>query len=96
MTRVELPFGNLDTSFVESDVRSIGIAPGDTFQVRCRDKALDIFLGSNFGDVPRGEWVAVFSLQGTLRIARNFASAAEASGCKAGDSLFVSKRPRGK
>ena len=96
VTRVELPFGNLDTSFVESDVRSIGIAPGDTFHVRCRDKAVDIVLGSNFGDVPRGEWVAVFSLQDTLRIARNFASAAEASGCKAGDSLFISKRPRGK
>jgi hypothetical protein len=96
VTRVELPFGNLDTSILESDVQSIGIASGDTFHVRCRDKAIDIVLGSNFGDVPRGEWVAVFSLQGTLRIARNFASAAEASGCKAGDSLFVSKRPPAK
>lgn len=96
VTRVELPFGNLDTSILESDVQSIGIASGDTFHVRCRDKAIDIVLGNNFGDVPRGEWVAVFSLQGTLRIARNFASAAEASGCKAGDSLFVSKRPPAK
>jgi DinB superfamily/SAM hydroxide adenosyltransferase C-terminal domain len=94
VTRVELPFGNLDTSIVESDVLSIGIAPKDTFQVRCRDKTVDILLGSSFGDVPVGEWVAVFSLQGTLRIARSFASAAEASGCKAGDSLFISKRPR--
>jgi hypothetical protein len=96
VTRVELPFGNLDTSILESDVQSIGIASGDTFHVRCRDTAIDIVLGNNFGDVPRGEWVAVFSLQGTLRIARNFASAAEASGCKAGDSLFVSKRPPAK
>jgi DinB superfamily/S-adenosyl-l-methionine hydroxide adenosyltransferase len=96
VTRVELPFGNLDTSILESDVRSIGIVSGDTFHVRCGDKAFNIVLGNNFGDVPRGEWVAVFSLQGTLRIARNFASAAEASGCKAGDSLFVSKRPTGK
>lgn len=93
VTRVELPFGNLDTSFVESDVQSIGIASGDAFQVRCRDKAFDILLGKNFRDVPSGEWVAFSSLQGTLKIARNFASAAEASGCKAGDSLFVSKRP---
>jgi S-adenosylmethionine hydrolase len=91
---VELPFGNLDTSFVESDVRSIGTASGDTFQVRCRDKTFDILLGKTFRDVPSGEWVAFSSLQGTLKIARNFASAAEASGCGAGDSLFVSKRPR--
>jgi uncharacterized damage-inducible protein DinB len=96
VTRVELPFGNLDTSIVESDVMSIGIAPGDSFQVRCRDKTVDIKLGSSFEDVPVGEWVAVFSLQGSLRIARSFASAAEASGCKPGDTVFVSKRPRGK
>ena len=96
VTRVELPFGNLDTSIVESDVRSIGIAPGDSFQVRCGDKTVDIFLGRGFGDVSVGEWVALFSLQGTLKIARNRVSAAEASGCKAGDTLFVSKRPRAK
>jgi DinB family protein/S-adenosylmethionine hydroxide adenosyltransferase-like protein len=94
VTRVELPFGNLDTSFLESDVRSIGVAAGDAFQVRCREKAFDIILGRNFGDVPRGEWVALISLPGTLKIARSFASAAEASGCKAGDSVFIAKRSR--
>jgi DinB family protein/S-adenosylmethionine hydroxide adenosyltransferase-like protein len=96
VTQVEPPFGNLATSFLESDVEALGIAPGNAFQVRCKDKIFDIVLGSNYGDVPRGEWVAVFSMQGTLRIARNLASAAEASGCKAGDSLFISKLPREK
>lgn len=96
VTRVDLPFGNLDTSLLEPDVESLGIAIGNSFQVRCQDKVIDIVLGSNYGDVPRGEWVAVFSMQGTLKIARNFASAAEASGCKAGDSVFISKRPRAK
>ena len=94
MTRVELPFGNLDTSIIDSDARSIGIATGDTFQMRCRDKTFDVVLGKTFGDVPRGEWVAFFSMQETLKIARNSASAAEASGCKAGDRVFISKRPR--
>ncbi len=94
VTRVELPFGNLDTSLMEPDVRSIGIAFGDSFQVRCRGKDFNVLLGKKFGDVPRGEWVAFFSLQGTLKIARNLGNAAEASGCKAGDSLFVSKSPR--
>jgi hypothetical protein len=55
VTRVELPFGNLDTSFVESEMRSIGIASGDTFQVRCHDGTFDVLLGSAFGDVPAGE-----------------------------------------
>jgi len=92
VTRVELPFGNLDTSFIESDFRSIGIASGDRFQVRCLDKTFDVLLGKDFRSVPRGEWIALFSPQGALKIARSFASAAEASGCKAGDNLFISKR----
>jgi hypothetical protein len=93
VTRVELPFGNLETSFVESDLESLGIAAGDSFQVRCSAKTIDVPLRNSYGDVPRGDWVAVFSLQGTLKIARNLASAAEASGCKAGDAVFISRRP---
>jgi S-adenosylmethionine hydrolase len=94
VTRVELPFGNLDTSFVKSDLGSMGITAGESFQMRCGGKAFDIVMGSSFGDAPRGEWVAFFPAQGPLKIARNFASAAEASGCKAGDPVFISKRPR--
>jgi S-adenosylmethionine hydrolase len=90
----QLPFGNLDTSFVESDLRSLGIASGDAFYVRCRDQTFEIVLGRNFGDVARGEWVAFFPGAGPLKIARNFASAAQASGCQSGDSLFASVRPR--
>ena len=93
VTRVELPFGNLDTSFIESEIRSIGIASGDSFQVRCRDRAFAVLLGNAFGDVPAGEWVAFSSSEGILKIARNLANAAEASGCGAGDTLFVSRRP---
>ena len=93
VTRVESPFGNLDTSLLESEIRSIGIGSGDSFQVRCRDRTFDVLLGSTFGDVPAGEWVAFSSPEGTLKIARNLASAAEASGCKAGDPVFVSRRP---
>jgi len=75
ITRVEPPFGNLDTSLLDADVESLGIAIGNSFQVRCQDKVIDIVLASNYGDVPRGEWVAVVSMQGTLKIARSFASA---------------------
>ncbi len=90
VARVQLPFGNLITSFVEADFRSIGIAAGQSFQLRCRDHTFNVLLGRGFGDVPAGEWVAFPSTQG-LTIARNLANAAEASGCKAGDSLFVSR-----
>ena len=92
VARVQLPFGNLITSFVEADFRSIGIAAGESFQLRCRDNTVNVLLGRGFGDVPLGEWVAFLSAQGTFTIARNFANAAETSGCMAGDGLFVSQR----
>jgi len=92
VARVELPFGNLITSFVEADFRSIGIAAGKSFQLRCRDNTFNVLLGRGFGDVPLGEWVAFLSAQGTFTIARNLANAAETSGCMSGDSLFVSQR----
>ena len=94
VTRIELPFGNLDTTFVASDLRSLGISPKETIQVRCGGKVVDVFFGRAFADVPRGEWVAFVSPEGTLKIARNFASAAEASGCKATDTVVLSKRRR--
>ena len=86
VARVEQPFGNLITSFVEADFRSIGIAAGKSFQLRCRDNTFNVLLGKGFGDVPSGEWVAFLSAQ------RNLANAAETSGCMSGDSLFVSMR----
>ena len=91
LTRVEPPFGNLETSFVESDLRSLGIAFGDTFHVRCREKTVPLVLGTSVDDVARGEWVAFFSLEGSLMVARYFGNAAEASGCEAGDGVFVSR-----
>jgi dipeptidyl aminopeptidase/acylaminoacyl peptidase len=87
------PFGNLETSFIESDIRALGIAAGDTFHLQCREKTFGVLLGTTWSDVARGEWAAFFSLEGTLIIARNTASAVEASGCAAGSRVFVSKRP---
>ena len=92
VTRVQLPFGNLIASFVEADFQSIGIAAGQSFQLRCRDNTFNVLLGKRIGDVPLGEWVAFRSAQGAFTIGRNFGNAAETSKCMAGDSLFVSQR----
>ena len=85
-------FGNLETSFVEADLQAIGIASGDSFQMRCHERSFNVLFGRGFRDVPVGDWVAFRSPQGSLTIARNSANAAEGSGCIAGDGLFVSQR----
>jgi WD40 repeat protein len=85
------PFGNLETSFVEADLIALGISLGTVFQFQCRDKTFRVKFGTSWADVAAGEWAAFVSLDKTLVVSRNNASAATASGCAAGDRVFVSK-----
>jgi len=86
---VEASFGNLQTSFVESDMSGLGIAAGASFSLRFGDTVYDVLFGKDFSDVSRGEWVAFVAPDGTLTIARNFASAHDACECSAGDMVFI-------
>jgi S-adenosylmethionine hydrolase len=90
VTGVEPPFGNLETSFGESDLRSLGIAQGDRFDMRCRERTFALVLGDSVDEVAKGEWVGFVSLDGRLMVARYFASAAETSGCRPGDTVAIS------
>lgn len=89
--RLEPPFGNLETSLVASDLRSLQISSGSSFDLRCREKTVTVLFGQHWADVPRGEWVGYLSLEGGLIVARNSANAGEASGCRPGDSVLVSR-----
>jgi hypothetical protein len=92
--RLEPPFGNLETSFSAPHLRSLGIARDETFLLRCRETTVAPLLASHWEDVPRGEWVAYWSLEETLVIARNGASASEATGCRPGDRVFIARSVR--
>jgi hypothetical protein len=92
--RLEPPFGNLETSFLESDLRYLQIVAGSSFDVRCRGNTFTVPLGQHWADVPRGGWVAYFSMEGGVIIARNSANASEESGCQPGDSVFVTGTPK--
>ena len=92
--RLEPPFGNLETSFVASDLRSLQIASGSSFGVQCRENTFTVLLGQHWTDVPRGGWVAYLSMEGGVIIARNSANASEQSGCQPGDSVFVTAQPQ--
>lgn len=87
------PFGNLETSFVEADITALGIKTGAAFQVRCRENTFRVVFGTSWAAVATGEWAAFLSLDRTLVVARNNASATAASGCAAGDQVFISYRP---
>ena len=91
VTRVHPSHGNVDTELVPSDAMQLGIEKGDRFTVRFADKEYRVPLGSNYGDVARGKWIAFFTIDGFLKIARNYASAAELLGCKEGDKVLIKK-----
>jgi hypothetical protein len=89
VTRLEPPFGNLETSLVLSDLRAAGIVPTSRFDIRCRDKTFAVLLGDHWTDVSPGEWVAYLSMEGEVIVGRNGANASELSGCQAGDTVVV-------
>jgi hypothetical protein len=87
--QVEQPFGNLRTNLVRGDLQRLGLSLGSKLLVRIGSGDFSAILGKDFSDVARGEWVAFAMPDGTIALARNFASAAEACGCIGGESIFV-------
>ena len=92
VVRLEPPFGNLETSFKESDLRALRVVIGSAFEVQCGGKTLTPRLARLWSDVANGEWVAYLSFDGYVVVARNAANAAEASGCQPGDRVFIPRR----
>jgi len=91
ITRVHPKYGNLDTQIIPADFQKLNIKKGDRFTVQFGDKKARVLLGTTFGDVPKGEWIAFFKEDGLLKIARNFDSAVKILGCKEGDMVFIAK-----
>ena len=89
VTRLHPSYGNLDTEFVQADVEKMRIKKGDKFTVRYGNNEYKVPLGITYSDVPKGEWIAFFTADGYLKIARYFANAGKLLGCKEGDMIFI-------
>jgi hypothetical protein len=86
-------FGNIYTAFVDSDLERLGISRGDYFTFGRDDKTFRVLLGKTYSDVPRGQWVAFFEDDASLKVARNLENAAATAGCAAGDTVFIAPIP---
>lgn len=82
-------YGNINTSLSPDDLDRLGVHPGDTFQVSFSGKRFNVYLGKTYSDVPKGDWVAFFTTNGRLRIARNFDNAARTLGVRQGDTITL-------
>ncbi len=81
-------YGNINTEFIESDIKTLGIENASTFLLKYEMNAYEVHLGENYDVVPEGNWIALWR-DGRLRIARNLENAAITLGCKEGDILFI-------
>jgi len=84
-------FGNLATTFVASDLETIGIGLGERVVVEACGGAADALFGYELFDVRPGEWVAFVSPSGHLTVAVSYGSAAETLGCS--QPVAVGLRP---
>ena len=88
--RLSEEFGNLYTSFVEGDLDRLGISQGQTFTFGKGERSYSVKLATTYADVPEGQWVAFFTDEGMLKIARNMRNAAVTTGCVPGDKIYIS------
>ncbi len=81
--------GNIFTSFVPGDMAELGIDSGDTFVISINGKTAEVLMGTEYGDVKRGEWIGIMRAEGVLMLARNFTNACKAVDCAAGDTVTI-------
>ena len=91
--RIARMTSSLDTEFVPEDFSRLGIEKGERFLFSYEGFTSEPFYGTTYSDVEKGDWIAFHLATGYLRIARNFANAAESVGCTAGDTVRISKKP---
>jgi S-adenosylmethionine hydrolase len=84
-------FGNLDTSFSQANVDTLGIELGSEYTLLHQDTSVTVTLGSTYSDVAEGEWISFLDDLGKLRIARNFENAAATLDAKVGDAIAIAR-----
>lgn len=85
MTQRNPLYGNITLDFQAADFARLGISKGGNFTIEFGGKRVPVRLGSTYGDVPRGEYVAFFDAEDRLLVAINYGNAADALGIKVGE-----------
>ena len=90
-------YANINTDVSEEALATLGIVRGTRFTARFGTETMSALLGDDYGDVPRGDWVALIerderdSTRTYLQLAISFGNAATEIGCTVGDTLYVER-----
>ena len=89
ISHVAPAYGNLTADVTRADLEKAGIKQDTYFNVGFKKKKFRVFLGYNYADVKKGEWVAFLTAEDYLQIAMNWDNAQKQLGCKEGDEIFL-------
>lgn len=84
-------YGNVVTSFVASDLKELGIEIGERFSLTAEGETVTVLMGTDYGDVAVGDWVAFWNADGYLLVCRNYRDAVGSLGLN--EASFLSIRP---
>ena len=86
---VGFEYANIDTDLDHSTLVQSGLSTGDQFSVIYGSETLSVTLGSDYGDVEAGQWIALPTDGNKVQLAISFGHACTAIECTAGDKLTV-------
>ena len=89
VVRISEEYANINTDVTAPQLKSWGIADKEWFAVKFKEHAIRALLGTGYGDVAKGEWVALIEEDGKLQLAISYGNAATEIGCVVGDSLYL-------
>ena len=89
ITEVTDSYGNIFTNFLAADLKKLGLKRKDIFKVTIGDHKLKVYFGATYGDVKKGEWIAIVSPDGNIMFARNYENACKTVNCKVHDELKI-------
>lgn len=81
--------GNIFSTFRPADLAALGLQKGDDFGLEAGGGEFRVHYGSDYSDVPRGEWIAFDRAEGVVLIARNYENAAATAAVSPGDPLTI-------
>jgi S-adenosylmethionine hydrolase len=77
-------YGNLITNIPRHLVQEAGLVPGTGVHINIASRSIVASFCTTYGDVPKGQWLALVNAEGVLEIALNMDHAARSVGASAG------------
>jgi len=96
VVRISEEYANINTDLSGVELSKYGITDQKTFTVKYGGRTIRAYLGKDYSDVAKGDWVALIEEDGNLQLAISFGHAATDIGCVVGDALYIEPLSSGK